>query len=48
MTEKELECYECGSLINVTGAEKYSQVECPECETQYEYDGRLISLEDDD
>ncbi len=47
-SEIELECLECYSLINVTGVEKYHMVECHECETEFEYDGELISIEDDD
>ncbi len=43
----ELECLECGWLIDVSGVEKYHYVQCTECETEFEYDGGLISLEED-
>jgi DNA polymerase III alpha subunit (gram-positive type) len=44
----EVECLECLTNINVDGVEMYSVVECPECETEFEYDGHLIPIEEDD
>jgi uncharacterized paraquat-inducible protein A len=43
----ELPCLECETLINVDGVEKHSVVECPECLTDFVYDGHLISTEED-
>jgi lysine biosynthesis protein LysW len=44
----EVECWECGTLINIDGVEMLDVVECPECKSEFEYDGELISTEEDD
>ncbi len=41
--EKELECPNCGGLVDVSGLEGYEIVRCGECGSDFEYVGNELA-----